>query len=322
MTDIVVTLLGGLALFLYAVSNLSGVLKHALGDRTRTIMLRYTGNIYTAIATGTVVTFILDSSSAVIILTIVLVASKLLTFRQSLGIVMGANIGTTLSSQIIALDVAQFSVIPLSLGIAVNMLSRTDHWRMIGNIMTYFGLLFFGLYVMELAVLPLKNSDDFLTWMEQVNNPIIGALAGGLVTLIIQSSSATVGMAITLGKQGLIQTAGGIAVMLGAELGTCSDTLIATLAGNRQALKTGLFHFLFNLLTISIGLLMFEPFVQFILWMSADSGINRQIADAHVMFNVLGVLLFLPFVGPMEKFLNFILPDRKEPPLVAETTAA
>ena len=317
MLEVIVPLMGGLALFLYAVMQLSDVLRNSFGDRTRDVLLRYTRNIYIAIVTGTLVTFILDSSSAVIILTIVLVSSGLMTFRQSVGVVMGANIGTTLSSQIIALDVAQFSVIPMSLGIAIHMLSKTQRWIRIGDICTFFGMLFFGLYVMEEAVIPLKESDQFLVWMEQIEQPLVGALAGGLVTLIIQSSSATVGMAITLAKQGLLQTAGGVAVMLGAELGTCSDTLLATLAGNRQALKTGVFHFTFNLITITLGLIFFVPFLEFVLWISADHSINRQIADAHVMFNLLGVVLFLPFVGLVEKLLNRLIPDRYVEPAVA-----
>lgn len=313
MGEVLPLLIGGLGLFLYAISKFSEVMENAFSDSAKHTIEKYTKNIFLGIIIGTVATILLDSSSAVIILTIVFINAKTLTFRQAIGIIMGANIGTTVSSQIIAMNVGKYAIAPLILGLIISLASTKENVKRIGKIMLYFGMLFFGLYIMEESVVPLKDSPLFEEWILRVDkNPVQGALIGGLITLIIQSSSATVGLAIVLGKQNLITIAGGIAIMLGAELGTCSDTLLATIKGTRQALKAGLFHLLFNLTTIIIGLILFTPFVSLVHWISGNQGIDNHIANAHVVFNVMGVLLFLPFVGLAERSLNYLLPEKKK----------
>ncbi len=312
MKDILPLFIGGLVLFLYAISQLSEVLKSIFSERTKGIIARYTTNIFSSIIIGTLVTIILDSSSAVIILVIVFINAHTLTFRQAIGLIMGANIGTTFSSQIIALDVGKYSVIPLAIGLIFEIFVRQERLKRVGHVLLYLGMLFFGLFIIEQSVVPLRDSEVFMEWIRKIDNsPLQGALIGGFITLIIQSSSGTVGMAIVLGKQQIITVAGGIAVMLGAELGTCSDTLLATIKSNRQAFKAGLFHLIFNLITIILGLLLFQPFVDWVQYLSVDQGIGNQIANAHMLFNVLGVICFLPFVRPMEKILNLVVPDRK-----------
>lgn len=314
MNDILPLLIGGLVLFLYAITQLSEVMKEIFSDRAKAIIQKYTSNIFSSLLIGTVLTIILDSSSAVIILVMVFINAHTLTFRQAIGLIMGANIGTTFSSQIIALDVGKYSIVPLFVGLVFEVFVRNKTYKRYGNVMLYFGMLFFGLYIMEESVLPLRESDMFSHWIADIEGHYLhGALIGGLITLIIQSSSGTVGMAIVLGKQHILSAAGGIAIMLGAELGTCSDTLIATINGTRQALKAGLFHFFFNLFTITIGLMIFHPFVQLIEWMSSTYDIGNVIANAHMMFNILGVILCLPFVRWMEKALNHWIKDKPNP---------
>jgi phosphate:Na+ symporter len=163
---------------------------------------------------------------------------------------------------------------------------------------------------MENAVEPLKNEAFFLEWMKKTDNPFIGALVGAVVTLVIQSSSATVGMSVILAKKGLLTTAGGIAIMLGAELGTCSDTLLATIKGSRAAIKTGIFHLTFNLLSIALGLLLFYPFLHLVEVISRNAPIERVIANAHVIFNVSGVLVFVWLIPVFERLLNRMLPEK------------
>lgn len=325
MLEIILTLVGGLVLFLYAVGNLSETVKEWAGDGARDFIARFTRNVFTAILVGIAVTTVLDSSSAVIILTIVLVNAGTLSFKQAIGIVMGANIGTTISSQIIAMDVGKYSPVALIIGLALLVISHNPKINRTGKILLYFGMLFFGLYTMENAVEPLKEHRQFSEWMAGLENPIYGALVGGFVTVIIQSSSATVGMVITLAKQSLITLPAGIAVMLGAELGTCADTLLATVRSNRQALKTGLFHLFFNILTVTSGLLLFIPFVALVKQISGESDIKNQIANAHMLFNILGVIAFIAFVPFFEKTLNRLLPDapKENPalPLAAQPTA-
>ena len=303
-------ILAGLVLFLFAVNSLSETIKSIVGENANKWILKFTSNTFNSILVGVVVTTLLDSSSAVIIITIVFVNARILTFRQAMGIVLGANIGTTISSQIIAMDIGKYSPVLLLIGFVMLFVSKSECISNTGKVILYFGVLFFGLFTMENAVEPLKDEAFFMEWLKKTENPVMGAVIGAVVTLIIQSSSATVGMAIILSKKGLLSLAGGIAVMLGAELGTCSDTLLATIKGSRAAIKTGLFHLTFNLLSIIIGLIFFSPFVAFVTFVSQNAPVERAIANAHMIFNISGVLIFAWTIPMFEKALNKILPDK------------
>lgn len=310
MSDIILSIIAGLVLFLFAVTNLSDTLQSAIGEKANTWIQKYTSNIFSSLLIGIIITAILDSSSAVIIITIVLVNSKILTFKQAMGIVLGANIGTTVSSQIIAMDIGKYSPVLLLIGFILLILAKSDKMNKTGKIILYFGVLFFGLFTMENAVEPLKEEAFFTEWMKKTENPLVGAMIGALVTLVIQSSSATVGMAIILAKKGFLSLVGSMAVMIGAELGTCSDTLLATIKGSRDALKTGLFHVTFNLFSIAIGLLLFYPFVQLVTKISGGASIERTVANGHMLFNILGVLVFIWTIPVFEKLLNKLLPEK------------
>lgn len=317
MTQIILSIIAGLVLFLFAVNNLSDILQVAFKDQTRRWITRFTKNIWSSLLVGIIVTALLDSSSAVIIITIVFVNSGILTFRQAMGIVLGANIGTTISSQIIAMDIGKYSPVLLLAGFVLLLISRSDKINQLGKIVLYFGVLFFGLFTMETAVEPLRDEAFFNEWMKKTEHPVTGAIIGAVVTLIIQSSSATVGMAIILSKKGILSIAGGLAVMLGAELGTCSDTLLATINGSRAAVKTGLFHLTFNLISIILGLFLFIPFTDLVSYISMNAGPERTIANGHMLFNSLGVVIFIWTIPVFERMLNAWLPDIK-PELKAE----
>ena len=305
--------LGGLILFIFSISRLSAVLENFFSEKSKTYINQYTRNSWLSLLVGIVVTVLMGSSSAVIILTIILINAKALNFRQSIGIILGANLGTTMTSQLIALDISSFSVIPLGIGLIIQLFIKKEPYSEYGKILFYFGMLFFGMFVMEESVMPLRESDLFETWVTKVEgNPFQGAWVGGLITLLIQSSSATVGIAILLGKQGLINAAGGVSLMLGAELGTCSDTLLATIKGKRAAIRAGVFHLTFNLICIALGLVFFSSFLSFVTWISDSSQLDHLIANAHVIFNGLGVLLFFPLIGIFENILVKLIPD-KEP---------
>lgn len=311
MTQVLLLVVAGLVLFLYAVTMLSEALQTAMGDNAKKWIAKFTGSIASSLLVGTVATILLDSSSAVIIITIVFVNSKFLNLRQAMGIVLGANIGTTISSQIIAMDVGKYSPVFLLVGFILLMVSRSERINHAGKIILYFGVLFFGLFTMENAVEPLKSAPFFMDLLSKTENPLTGALVGAVATLIIQSSSATVGMAIILTKKGLLSMVGGIAIMFGAELGTCSDTLLATIKGSRDALKTGLFHLTFNLISIVIGLVLFRPFVDLVIALSVGASVERMVANAHVLFNIMGVVLFVWFIPLSERLLHRLLPNVK-----------
>lgn len=301
--------LGGLVLFLHGVNRLSDTLFERIGHQAKSILSRSTSHLLSAVLTGAVVTVLLDSSSAVIVLAIVLVNARALTLRQAMGIALGANIGTTAGSQLIALNIAEYAPIIMLPGFLL-MFSKNQRREGWGRGLFYAGLLFFGLDVMENAVYPLQASQRFEHWMSHTENPWQGAGMGALITLIIQSSSATVGMAIVLVKQQLLSLTGAVAVMLGAELGTCGSSLLATIHGSRTALKTGIFHFIFNASFISAGLLLFDPFVSGVAFVSEGSDPAQQLALAHFGFNAISVLTIMPFVPLIEKLLNWMLPEK------------
>ena len=312
MKEVLPHLFGGLALFIYAIYRLSEILKTIFSDKAKELIQKYTSNTFLAILLGTIMTVLLGSSSAAIIIVIVFINSKVLTFRQAMGLILGANIGTTFSSKVISMDVGDYSVIPLLIGLAIMLFSSNLKIKNFGTALMYFGMLFFGLYTIEESVYPLRDSEVFASLMASIEtNALQGALVGGLITLVIQSSSATVGMAIILGKQNILTLIGGLAIMLGAELGTCSDTLLATIRGSRQALKAGLFHLVFSLISIIIALVFFTPFVNLVKAVSTTQEIGSQIANGHILFNVLGVIICLPFLNIIERGFNRILPEKE-----------
>lgn len=306
LTPIVLGVVAGLALFLYGVTNLANGMRAVAGDRMRQILARVTTNRYAGVASGTLATAVLDSSSVTIIMVIALVDAGLLPFVQSLGVILGANIGTTISSQLIALDVGKYAPIVMVVGLLLQLLGRSENARQAGTAVMGLGLVFFGLTQMGVAVEPLKASGQFTNLMSRLESPLLGVAAGAVTTLVLQSSSATVGIAITLASQGLLTLPAGIAIMLGAEIGTCADTLFATLGRSREALRAGIFHLLFNVATVSLGLALLGPLTSFASALGGDAA--RQIANAHVAFNVLGVLLVVLALGPIARGLERLVP--------------
>lgn len=303
-------IVAGLVLFLYALNKLSDHLRELSGDKMKKALDRFTSNLFTGILTGIIVTILLDSSSAVIIMAIALVNAHAMTFRQAMGVVMGANIGTTVSSQIFALNIGEYAALPVTAGFLLMWLHKKKIYRDAGAVIFSFGLIFFGLYTMEEAVAPLKNSNYFVSWMHSLDTTWKGVSTGAFVTLVIQSSSATVGMVIGLASQGLISFAASVSVMLGAELGTCADTLVASVGRNRAAIRTGVFHLVFNLITITLGVVFLSAFTKLILWISGEASISQKIANAHMVFNALGVILLIPFVPLLEKLMKKLVPTK------------
>ena len=308
----ILLIVSGLVLFLYALNSLSEGLSHVAGDKLKYFLDHFTNNVFKGIISGLIVTVLLDSSSVVIIMTIALVNTKAMTFRQAMGVVMGANIGTTVSSQIFALNVGEYAALPILAGFIMMVIVKNKFYKNLGRVVFSFGLIFFGLFTMEEAVAPLKQSNYFVTWLHGLETTWKGLFTGAFVTLIIQSSSATVGMVIGLASKGLISITAGIAVMLGAELGTCSDTLVASIGRSKAAVKTGLFHLLFNVFTILLGMIFLSSFTQLVLAISRTASPEQTIANAHMLFNGLGVLIMIPFIGHYERLLNFIVPQRKK----------
>jgi phosphate:Na+ symporter len=308
--------IAGLVLFLYGVTRMAEGLEALAGDRAKALISKFTTNRYAGVATGAAATTILDSSSVTIIIVIAMVSAGLLTFVESLGVVLGSNIGTTIGAQVVAFKINEYAPIALLLAFLLLMFGKTDRLKHIGLIILGFGLLFFGLDQIENAMEPFENYQPFINLMENLgNNKVLGALVGAMFTILVQSSSATVAIVVTLASQGLITLPAGIALMLGAEVGTCADTLVATIGRERPAVRTGLFHLIFNVTTAAVGILFATQLVGLAQWLSsllgAQNDVAREIANAQLIFNVLGVVLVIGFLPLIARLLERVIPDGK-----------
>ncbi len=301
--------LGGLVLFLYGVDLLARALRDGQDDRFKRLIQRSSSNRFAALGTGTVATVVLDSSSVVIVLVIALVDARLMAFASALPVILGANIGTTISSQVFAWNIDTFAPVLMAVGLGWRVLAKADGAKRWATVLLGIGLVLFGLSLIGAAAEPLQDHPEILALLRELENPLYGVLAGAAVTVAIQSSSAMMGIVITLAGGGLVTLPAGIAMMLGAEIGTCADTLVATLGRSRAAVKAGVFHLLFNIASVTIGVLLIDQLVGFAQGSGSDTG--QRIANAHVLFNVVGALLALPFVRLSAGLLDRIVPERE-----------
>lgn len=309
----VMGLVAGLTLFILGVEQMARGFQAVAGNRVRELLAWATGNQAKGIAAGTVATTLLDSSSAVIVMTITLVHTHLLTFTEALGVVLGANIGTTVGSQIIAFQVHAYAPVAMVVGLVMWLAGRSDRVVTAGKVVLGMGLLFFGLGTMGEAMSPLREYPPFIERMATLGNePVLGALLGGVVTLLIQSSSATVGIAIVMAMEGLMPLSTGIAIMLGAEVGTVATTLVASIGRSRATVRTALFHLVFNASTVLLGLLLITPLAAAAQALTPGGTIARHLANAHVLFNVAGVVLYFPFVPAIARALVRLVPDVRD----------
>lgn len=302
--------IAGLALFLYGVQLLADALKAAGEGRFARVLRRSADKPIAGLAGGTAATVALDSSSVAIILVIAIADAGLLPFTAALPVILGSNIGTTFSSQLFAWDVARWSPLLIAAGLLAGVAFKGERARTGARALLALGLVLFGLHTIGDAAAPLEGAPAVREWLVQLEQPLLGVLAGAAATVAIQSSSAMMGIVITLAGGGLISLPAGVAIMLGAEIGTCADTLLATLGRSRAAVRAGLFHLLFNIASVGVGLLLLDQLAAFAAF-SAD-GTGQRIANAHVLFNVAGALLALPFTGLAARGLTRLLPDRAD----------
>jgi phosphate:Na+ symporter len=307
--------LAGLVLFIYGVTKLATGLGELNSERMREVLAKFTSNRFAGVATGTVATALLESSSVTIIMVIAMVSGGVLTFVQSLGVVLGANIGTTIGAQIIALDIDRYVPLLMASGLLLAFVPKSQTLRRVGLVVLGFGLMFYGLEAIDEAMKPLRKHQGFVDAMRTLGeSPILGALVGCLFTIVIQSSSATVAIVITLAGSGLISLPAGVAITLGAEIGTCADTLVATIGRGRPALRTGVFHLGFNLVCSTLGVAFAPALVRLAELVSGDAPVGRQIANAQILFNLIGVALVLPVLPSIARALERIIPDTPPAP--------
>lgn len=309
--DVVVllmTLFGGLALFLHGMDRMTEALKAVAGDRMRSILARLTSNRFFAVGTGAGVTAVIQSSSVTTVLVVGFVTSGLMTLAQAAGVIMGANIGTTVTAQIIALDVTQYALALVAAGFAVSFFGKREQARARGTVVMGLGLIFFGMGVMGEAMEPLRSEPAFTDAMVSLESAWLGILVGAAFTAIVQSSSATTALVIVLAGQGLIPLEAGIALILGANIGTSVTALLAAIGKPRDALRAAAIHTGFNV----GGVLIFLPFIGLLAGVveSIGGGLAREIANAHTIFNVVVTAVFVVMLDPFVRSIQRLVKDR------------
>ncbi|MDX1707611.1 MAG: Na/Pi cotransporter family protein [Desulfobacterales bacterium] len=322
---LVIGLLGGLSLFLYGMERLSDALKSVAGEKMKDILGMLSNNRIMGMVTGAIVTAVIQSSSVTTVMLVGFVTANLMSLSQTIGVIMGSNIGTTITAQIVAFKVTKYALLLMAVGFGMLFSSKKEKIQQYGYMIMGLGMIFFGMDIMGNAMRPLRTYQPFLDLMTQMSNPVWGILVGALFTALIQSSSATTGVIIVLAMQGLISLPAGIALSFGANIGTCVTAFLASIGKPREALRVSIVHVLFNVAGVLIFLPFIGPFAKFVVAISpspaegltglqaAASVLPRQVANAHTSFNLTCALLFLPLVSQIARFVYWLVPDKPLP---------
>jgi phosphate:Na+ symporter len=319
---VLVGLLGGLALFLYGMGKMSDALKNVAGEKMKDILGMLSNNRIMGLITGALVTAVIQSSSVTTVMLVGFVSAGLMSLSQTIGVIMGSNIGTTITAQIIAFKVTKYALLLVAIGFGMLFTSKKEKIQQYGYMIMGLGMIFFGMGVMSNAMSPLRSYQPFLDLMTQMSNPVLGILVAALFTALVQSSSATTGVIIVLAMQGLITLEAGIALSFGANIGTCVTAFLASIGKPREALRVSTVHVLFNVVGVLLFLPFIEPFAKLIVNISpsAPEGVTgmqaaaailpRQVANAHTIFNVTCAVIFLPFVTYFARLVYRLIPDK------------
>jgi len=322
---LIMKLMGGLALFLAGLEQLSDGLKKAAGGTLKVMLGRLTTNRISGAVTGAVVTGILNSSSITTVLVVGFVTAGVMTLSQSVGVIMGANIGSTVTAQILAFNISAYALLPIAVGFFMIFSDRSDRIKYAGMMIMGMGMVFFGMSIMSDAMSPLRSYDPFLEMLKKMANPLLGILAGALFTGLVQSSAATVGIAIALASKGFLTLDAGIALALGANIGTCVTALLAAIGKPPEAVRAAVVHIAFNIAGVLVWFFFIPQLAAFATWFSPQSPelegsarlaaeVPRQIANANTLFNVVNTGVFLPFTTVFAWVATKLVPERPAPP--------
>ena len=315
------TLFGGLALFLFGMEQMATSLKAVAGDRMKSILARLTDNRFMGAITGAFVTAVIQSSSVTTVLVVGFISAGLMTLAQSVGVIMGANVGTTITAQIVAFKVTKAALMMIGVGFSMLFISKNDRIKQYGTMLMGLGLVFFGMSIMSDAMKPLRSYQPFLDLMIQMENPLIGILVAAAFTGLIQSSSATTGIVIVMATQGFISLPAGIALSFGANIGTCVTAMLASIGKPREAVRAATVHVFFNVAGVVLWFYFIPYLAELVMWLSPAhpelSGMERmaaetprQIANAHTVFNIVNTFIFIGFTTQIAKLVQKLLPDK------------
>ena len=307
---IITGLLGGLGMFLYGMEMMSDGMKMTAGDSMRSILEKLTSNRYIAVFIGAFVTMVIQSSSATTVMLVSFVNSGLLSFTQALGVVLGSNIGSTVTAQIVAFKITDYALLLIAAGSIMSLFAKKDTVKHLGFVILGFGLLFYGMKVMSDTMKPLRSDPTFNSILTSFENPFLGILAGAIFTALVQSSSATTGIVITLASGGSITLEAGIPLIFGANIGTCITALLAGLNASRDAKRVAIGHVTFNVIGVLLFCFWIPTFAEFV--SQTSDNIPRQIANAHTIFNIVATVIFIPFTPFISRTIINYFPDKEE----------
>ena len=303
-------LLGGMGMFLYGMEMMSDGMKMTAGNSMRMILEKLTSNKFLSVFVGAFVTMVIQSSSATTVMLVSFVNSGLLNFSQALGVILGSNIGSTVTAQIVAFKVTDYALILIAAGSLMSLFSKKETVKNLGYVILGFGLLFYGMKVMSDTMKPLRSDPTFNSILTSFENPFLGILAGAVFTALVQSSSATTGIVITLASGGSITLEAGIPLIFGANIGTCVTALLAGLNASRDAKRVAIGHVTFNVIGVLLFCFWIPTFSEMVA--QTSSNIPRQIANAHTFFNIFASIIFIPFTGYIAKTIIRYFPDKTE----------
>ena len=307
------SLLGGLALFLYGMQMMSNGLEAAAGNKMKQILEKLTANRFLGVLVGAGITAVIQSSSATTVMVVGFVNSGMMTLNQAVWIIMGANIGTTITGQLIALDVGELAPLFAFAGVALIVFVKKQKVHHYGLIVAGLGILFIGMEMMSGSMMPLRESEAFVSLMTKFSNPVLGILAGAVFTAVIQSSSASVGILQALAGSGLIGLSNAVYVLFGQNIGTCITAILAAIGTNRNAKRTTVIHLMFNLIgTVIFTVVCITTPLTALVESFTPGNVSSQIANMHTLFNIVTTLLLLPFGNYLAKAAVRILPEKQD----------
>ena len=319
--DLWAGLLGGLALFLFGMDVMTQALRSAAGDYMKDVLSKLTRNRFVGVGMGAFVTAIIQSSSVTTVILVGFISAGLMSMSQSVAVIMGANIGTTITAQILAFKVTKLALPIIALGFGVAFTAKRNEWRQVGMVVLGLGMVFYGMSVMSDGLNPLRSYEPFIEFMVNLHNPLLGAAVGMAFTALVQSSSATTGILIVMASQGLIALEPAIAIALGANIGTCVTAGLSVIGKPREAVRAAVVHTLFNVVGVLIWIAFIPQLAQLAEWMSPTaeglSGMDhlaaetpRQIANVHTFFNLANTLLLVGFTTQIARLAEWLIPDR------------
>lgn len=308
--DIVINLMGGLGLFLYGMNLMGDGLQKSAGPKLKRVIELLTSNLIMGVLVGTIVTAVIQSSSATTVMVVGFVNAGIMSLTQAIGVIMGANIGTTVTAQLVSLDITWLAPIALGIGIIIYLFGNKPKHKHLAEILLGFGILFIGMDFMKSAVEPLSEYQGFTDLLLTFGKyPILGLLLGFGITAIVQSSSASMGMLVALAAQGLIPLNAALPILYGQNIGTCVTSLISSVGASINARRAAMMHLIFNVLGTVIFLIFLSKPVVSLVTMIDPGNVARQLANTHTLFNIVSVLLLLPFTKYIIKLAIKFVPE-------------